>query len=672
MNIQYYQKQKTRIYTRKKAIASLAATLLISSVFSTNINAAGQEGLAGSYVGIGKEADATYETNQKVVTYESIKLPDDHNKNGGGAGANPLDRNNYEALTVGRDAYASHGYSSAIGNGSYASLSSVAVGGNSVATISSTALGLNAFAQNEGTAIGRNARTSNGVAIGSQAVAGEAYANTASGFLKAISGVTAVGNKSQALGVSATSLGDSAKSGEFGTALGQNSNAGKSGTAVGYNATVTKASGIALGTESLANRGSSLAGYVPNLLMTDTEQPAGKVTTSEANDKLLAQSISQDAVNAVDKYYSYGSIIDEYNAVNEAYEKASAAKAANDEIMRTTKGINDAAYQDAASKKTALDNAAIEKSTALTNWIRSHNDFMNAATEKSNALSTWSATRAAVSVGNNQSKEIQTRQITNVAAGTNDTDAVNVAQLKRVTLQTAADNGTTGAVRLSEQPFTVVGGNTVANDDTTKNITVLAKDNGLEVTLNPNLNLGERGSLVIGDTVINNGNINMNGGKITNITVDPNDNSSVATVGYVDTAVKNSNNALVSRINRLDKEVGKIGAGAAALAGLHPVDFDPDYKFNVAVAGGSYKGEQALALGAFYRPNDNIMLSAGTTLGNNENMYNVGASFKFGTSAKKVKDVDLNALLSRMDDMQRQIDDLKNENKALQLKKDNQ
>ncbi|MCF0156186.1 MAG: YadA-like family protein, partial [Veillonella sp.] len=129
----------------------------------------------------------------------------------------------------------------------------------------------------------------------------------------------------------------------------------------------------------------------------------------------------------------------------------------------------------------------------------------------------------------------------------------------------------------------------------------------------------------------------------------------------------NANANLNNRINKLDKQIGKVGAGAAALAGLHPVDFDPDYKFNVAVAGGAYKGEQAMALGAFYRPNDNIMFSVGSTVGNDENMYNVGASFKFGTSAKKVKDADLKDMQRQIDELKNMVNNLANENKALRL-----
>lgn len=90
---------------------------------------------------------------------------------------------------------------------------------------------------------------------------------------------------------------------------------------------------------------------------------------------------------------------------------------------------------------------------------------------------------------------------------------------------------------------------------------------------------------------------------------------------------------LNSRVDRLGGEINKVGAGAAALAGLHPLDFEDDSKLTFAAGFGSYKNEQAAALGAFYRPNENIMFSFATAVGNSDNMYNAGLSFRFGESS---------------------------------------
>lgn len=85
-----------------------------------------------------------------------------------------------------------------------------------------------------------------------------------------------------------------------------------------------------------------------------------------------------------------------------------------------------------------------------------------------------------------------------------------------------------------------------------------------------------------------------------------------------------------NRVSDLDNRVNKVGAGAAALVALHPLDFDPDDKWDFAVGYGNYRNANSVALGAFYRPNEDTMFSLGTNFGNGENMFNAGLSFKIG------------------------------------------
>ena len=85
-----------------------------------------------------------------------------------------------------------------------------------------------------------------------------------------------------------------------------------------------------------------------------------------------------------------------------------------------------------------------------------------------------------------------------------------------------------------------------------------------------------------------------------------------------------------NRVSNLDNKVNKVGAGAAALAALHPLDFDPDDKWDFAVGYGNYRNANSVAFGAFYRPNEDTMFSLGTNFGNGENMFNAGLSFKIG------------------------------------------
>ena len=149
----------------------------------------------------------------------------------------------------------------------------------------------------------------------------------------------------------------------------------------------------------------------------------------------------------------------------------------------------------------------------------------------------WKSTASAVSVGDVANGV--TRQITSVAAGTNDTDAVNVAQLKRL--------------------HDMISVNTYNTVNVQGDVTNLKKD-----------------------------------------------------------------------VSRLDKRVNKAVAGSAALAALHPLDFDPDAKWDFAAGYGHYHNGNAAALGAFYRPNEDVQLSVGSTVGNGETVVNAGLSVKVG------------------------------------------
>ena len=132
------------------------------------------------------------------------------------------------------------------------------------------------------------------------------------------------------------------------------------------------------------------------------------------------------------------------------------------------------------------------------------------------------------------------------------------------------------------------------------------------------------------------------------------------------TTRENAVNALNSRIDQLGSDATKGIAKASALAALHPLDYDPDNKFDIAAAGGFYKGENAFALGAFYRPNRNVMLSMGTTLTSGDNAYNVGLTFKIGKSGKHTETglttADLYAMIGamqdKMDQQQKKIEEL--------------
>lgn len=276
--------------------------------------------------------------------------------------------------------------------------------------------------------------------------------------------------------------------------------------------------------------------------------------------------------------------------------------------------------------------------------------------------STWKSTAAAVSVGDVENGI--TRQITSVAAGTEDTDAVNVAQLKKAVAGAADGNDTivnsANGLSLSgnrlSMNVTDTAGNTVtgsvdlsglAGGVDTRNVVTAGEHVVLDETPNADgsstykINVKSDGQVVSGNTGI------VTGGTVYNETHVANDgtyvkvnNTAGQNLSILDNQVKNnaeniSNldnrvNNIGNSLNKLGDRVDRVGAGAAALAALHPQDFDPDDKWDFAAGYGNYKDASAVAVGAFYRPNEDTMLSVGGSFGGGENMVNAGISVKLG------------------------------------------
>ena len=183
------------------------------------------------------------------------------------------------------------------------------------------------------------------------------------------------------------------------------------------------------------------------------------------------------------------------------------------------------------------------------------------------------------------------------------------------------------------------------------NIGVVSENGKLNLKLAKNIDLGSDGSIKIGDTKMDNKGLAIQGGpsvtkggidagskKITHVAAgEISATSTDAVNGSQLQAVKNDVQNNTQNIYNMGKKVGelgtrinKVGAGAAALAALHPLDFDPDDKWDVAAGYGNYKDAHAVAVGAFYRPNEDTMFSVGGSFGGGENMVNAGVSVKLG------------------------------------------
>ena len=174
-------------------------------------------------------------------------------------------------------------------------------------------------------------------------------------------------------------------------------------------------------------------------------------------------------------------------------------------------------------------------------------------------------------------------------------------------------------------------------------------------------------SYKVGDkTYIDANGINANNQKITNVTAGDLSASSTDAVNGAQLYQTNERvTGVENKVNNLDSRVDKVGANAAALANLHPLEFDADSKWNIAAAVGGYKGETATAIGAFYRPNENVMVNVSSSFGTGENMYGGGISLRIGQGGNKARRNATNGLTDREKAMQKQIDSLTNRLDAL-------
>lgn len=167
-------------------------------------------------------------------------------------------------------------------------------------------------------------------------------------------------------------------------------------------------------------------------------------------------------------------------------------------------------------------------------------------------------------------------------------------------------------------------------------------------------------SYKVGDkTYISESGINANNQKVVNVAAgDLSANSMDAVNGAQLYQTNERVTGVENKVNKLDSRVDKVGANAAALANLHPLEFDADSKWNIAAAVGGYKGETATAIGAFYRPNENVMVNVSSSFGTGENMYGGGISLRIGQGGNKARRNATNGLTEREKAMQKQIDSL--------------
>ncbi len=242
------------------------------------------------------------------------------------------------------------------------------------------------------------------------------------------------------------------------------------------------------------------------------------------------------------------------------------------------------------------------------------------------------------------------------AGGTITNDAQNITNKAAETLSNSAKN----IANTTTDTLHVTSTSTFDGTATFKDIVTMEKDLSVAGSMTAS-------SYKVGDkTYIDSNGINANDQKVVNVapgriaadSKDAINGSQLYQTNERVTSVENRVGTVENRVDKLDSRVDKVGANAAALANLHPLEFDADSKWNIAAAVGGYKGETATAIGAFYRPNENVMVNVSSSFGTGENMYGGGISLRIGQGGNKARRNATNGLTEREKAMQKQIDSL--------------
>lgn len=632
----------TKSCSTKKLLAMLIATGIMTCASAAPVMAEDVDNLAPTKtkIVIGKDAEAIgigcvaigNEAKAKDGDGVAIGQKASASVQGSIAIGNNATASDKLAIAIGRDAAASGADSIAIGSKTHADERySVAIGNDIKFTAEAgTAVGQQAYASGKNaTAIGYYTNVDSKWPAAHQGQRRNAGENsTAIGVSAGSWGdrSTAVGSHSKAEGEKATALGSSSKANYiYATAIGGNSQANARGTALGYNSQanvdygtalgfyskVTAFQGVAIGDFSVADRESGVVGaFAPEGedSLTRTWKATGGAV-SVGSDKLTRQ-ITNVAAGSEDT-----------DAVNVAQLRAATEnvninfEAGNGIVIETVKDDDGTTYKISTNiigSTTATDTTTVKPSTS------SEGGTIGGGTE-------------------NIVSNLDSNSLPNQPAADNNIQTGDPVKIETVTNPTKfkADEG--DAIAISPNQTLGIKG------DEKKNITTKADGQNIRVTLNEELDVTkvtadtfDAGATTItaeglkiqyGPSVTNKG-IDAGGKKITNVAPGALSSTSMDAVNgsqLHETNINVANNSM--RINKLGDRVNKVGAGAAALAALHPMDFDPDDKWSFAAGMGNYAGQNAAAIGAFYRPDEKVMFSVGGTVGNGENMVNAGISF---------------------------------------------
>lgn len=261
---------------------------------------------------------------------------------------------------------------------------------------------------------------------------------------------------------------------------------------------------------------------------------------------------------------------------------------------------------------------------------------------------------------------------TSVKQGTADITSTATTSIKDVVGKSTVTTTDAGSTFENSDHAAAIGEGSITQTTISGNTLETGKVTADYVDVNKDLSVGgdvTASSYKVGDkTYINQSGLNANNQKVTNVadgevaegSKDAVNGGQLHATNQRVSTVENRVDRVENRVDNLDNRIDKVGANAAAMANLHPMDFDEDSKVSVAAAVGNYRSETAGALGVFYRPTDRVMMNVSTSFGNGENMIGGGVSFKLGKSSKRLEKAEATnaALVKQVTNLQNRLDAL--------------
>lgn len=563
------------------------------------------------------------------------------------------------SLAVGFRNTVSGSYSTAVGQSSTASgETSLAIGRSAQATANNTnAIGRSARAEGENaTAIGHGSVSSgrNSNAFGSSAKASaeastavgnstkaSGISSTATGFNAEASGnfSSAYGNDARAKGNRSVAVGYNAKAEESATAVGNNANAGAANAvALGSGNTITARGGVGIGSSnSVSGIDSGAFGVRNNVAQANTYVLGSNVTSTQGNSVLLGNASTDRAATTETQANINGINYSGFAGVGSASNGVTSVGASGKERQV----INVASGKVSSDSTDAINGSQLYAvANTVGGILNNHNTLIVNHDNQITRLTKENLRQDADLLRHEDQIQNHDIQLKNQTERMNNQEKRIDNQDKRLDyLDNRVDNHDARienhSERIESHERRIEYNKTLATEalKEAKKHTSISAGNNVTVTTSTNAAGGTDYKVSVdkvkfGNVSLDNKGLNNGGNKITNVA--DGEVSATSKDAVNGSQLYQATSGISNGVNLLNSKIGKVGAGAAALAAIHPLDFDPDDKWNFAAGYGNYAGENAMALGAFYRPNEDTMFSVAGSMGNGENMVNAGVSLKLG------------------------------------------